>query len=284
MNRFALGVALGTFVFCARTEAQKVFTLEQILSAPFPSDLIAAKSSNRLAWVFDQQGKRNIWAAEAPVFAARQLTKYNEDDGQELSELRFSSDANVVVYVRGGGKNSAGQVPNPASNPAGAEQSVWTVAWSGSDPKRIDAGHSPDISSRGTIAYVRDGQVWLAPLDGSEKPQQLVARGQNFEPHWSPDGSKLAFVSARGDHSFIAVYDAAAKSISFIAPTVDSDGSFVWSLDGRRIAFVRQPAGKRDAPQGYFIAADKPHPWAIWVADASTHSAKEIWRSRENPE
>ena len=279
MKRLASGVALGAFVFCASAGAQKPFTLEQILSAPFPSDLTAAKSSNRVAWVFDQQGKRNIWVAEAPGFAARQLTKYSEDDGQELSELRFSSDANALVYVRGGGKNAAGQVPNPTSNPSGAEQAVWTVGWSGSDPKRIDAGHSPDISSRGIIAYVKDGQVWLAPLDGSEKPQQLIVRGQNFEPHWSPDGSKLAFVSARGDHGFICVYDVVAKSISFVAPTVDSDGSFVWSLDGKRIAFVRQPAERRDAPQGYFIAPDKPHPWAIWVADAATRAAKEIWHS-----
>ena len=284
MKRLALGVALGAFVFCVSAGAQKPFTLEQILSAPFPSDLTAAKSSNRVAWVFDQQGKRNIWVAEAPSFAARQLTKYNEDDGQELSELRFASDANALAYVRGGGKNGAGQVPNPTSNPAGAEQAVWTIAWSGGDPKRIDAGHSPDISSRGTIAYVKDGQVWLAPLTGSEKPQQLVVRGQNFEPHWSPDGSKLAFVSARGDHSFIALYDLAAKSISFVAPAVDSDSSFVWSLDGKRIAFVRQPAEKRDAPQGYFIAPDKPHPWAIWVADAAARSAKEIWHSSAAPQ
>ncbi len=279
MKRYALGVALGAFVFCASAGAQKPFTLEQILSAPFPSDLTASKNSSRVGWVFDQQGKRNIWAAEAPVFAVRQLTEYSEDDGQELSELRFSSDANALVYVRGGGKNSAGQVPNPTSNPAGAEQAVWAIAWTGGEPKRIDAGHSPDISSRGTIAYVKDGQVWLAPLDGSEKPHQLVVRGQNFEPHWSPDGSNLAFVSARGDHSFIGIYDVAAKSISFISPTVDSDGSFVWSLDGKRIAFVRQPAEKRDAPQGYFIAPDKPHPWAIWVADATAGAAKEIWRS-----
>lgn len=279
MKRSVVVVALLAFVFCAGAHAQKPFTLEQVMSAPFPSDLTAAKNSSRVAWTFDQQGKRNIWAAEAPGFAARQLTKYSEDDGQELSELRFSSDGSAILYVRGGGKNAAGQVPNPTSNPAGAEQAVWTIAWSGGDPKRVDAGHSPDISSRGTIAYVKDGQIWVSPLDGSEKPQQLVIRGQNFEPHWSPDGSKLAFVSARGDHSFIGIYDAAAKTVQFVAPTVDSDSDFVWSLDGQHIAFVRAPAEKRDAPQGFFIAPDKPHPWAVWVADAATRAAKEIWHS-----
>lgn len=284
MKRSSVVVALFAFTFCGGAHAQKPFTLEQVMSAPFPSDLTAAKNSNRVAWTFDQQGKRNIWAAEAPGFAARQLTKYSEDDGQELSELRFSSDGNAILYVRGGGKNAAGQVPNPTSNPAGAEQAVWTIAWTGGDPKRVDAGHSPDISSRGTIAYVKDGQIWLAPLDGSEKPQQLVIRGQNFEPHWSPDGSKLAFVSAHGDHSFIGIYDAAAKTVQFVAPTVDSDSDFVWSLDGKHIAFVRAPAEKRDAPQGFFIAPDKPHPWAVWVTDAATRAAKEIWHSDATPE
>jgi len=284
MKRHALMCAVVLLIVIPWANAQKSFTLEQVMSAPFPSNLIAAKKSNRIAWTLDQEGRRNIWVADDAGIAGRQLTKYTEDDGQELSGLNFSADANAIVYVRGEGKNQAGQVPNPTSNPAGTEQAVWTVAWSGGEPKRVDAGHSPDISSRGRIAYVKDGQIWLAPLDGTEKPQQLVVRGQNFDAHWSPDGSRLMFVSARGDHAFIGVYDVAAKSVQFMAPSVDSDGVPVWSLDGKRIAFVRRPAEARDTPQGYFIAPDKPHPWAIWVADASAGSAKEIWHSSTTPQ
>src|ERR1700739_2313548 len=144
-----------------RAWAQKGVTLEEFMSVPFPENLMAARTANRVAWTFNREGKRNIWVAEGPSFAARRLTPYLEDDGQPISDVNFSVDANTIVYVRGEGKNAAGQFPNPTSNPAGTEQSVWGVAWSGGAPRRIDVGDSPKISARGVIAYVRDGQIWI---------------------------------------------------------------------------------------------------------------------------
>src|SRR6202047_251601 len=230
-------VVLVMVCFAPRASAQKSVTLEKLMSAPFPENLTAAKTVNRVAWTLNQEGKRNIWVAEGPSFAARRLTSYLEDDGQPISELSFSEDGNTIVYVRGEGKNVSGQFPNPTSNPAGTEQTVWSVSWSGGEPKRIDAGASPQISAKGAIAYVRDGQIWIAPLDNGEKPKQLIVRGQNHSGEWSPDGSQLVFVSTRTDHSFIAVYDAVAKSVRFLVPRVDRDSDAAWPLDGKGIAF-----------------------------------------------
>ncbi|HWY42454.1 MAG TPA: prolyl oligopeptidase family serine peptidase [Candidatus Sulfotelmatobacter sp.] len=284
MKRWLGGLLLIlVFVACC-AQAQERFTLEQVLSAPFPADLVASKTGNRIAWTLDEQGKRNVWVAEGPEFKARRLTSYLEDDGQELSSLSFSTGGETLVYVHGGGKNPAGQYPNPTSNPAGVEQAVWAVKWSGGEPKKIDEGRSAKTSPGGWVAYTRDGQIWIAPLDGSAKPMQIVARGQNGQVEWSPDGKKLAFTSARNDHSFIGVYDVETKTVKFLAPSVDSDQSPQWSADGKRVAFVRQPAVRRDTPEGYFIEPDRPHPWAIWVGDVATGGAKEIWRSGNKPD
>jgi dipeptidyl aminopeptidase/acylaminoacyl peptidase len=283
-------VAVGT---AAQAQTQphvqpaKAFTLEQVLSAPFAENLVAAKKVNRVAWTLDENGKRNIWVAEAPDFTARRLTTYLTDDGQELSQLSFSEDGNTIVYTRGGEKNSAGQSPNPTSNPSGATQAVWSIAFSGGEPRKIDDGHGAKISSQGLVAYLRDGEIYLASLSGAGKPSQLVVRGQNHSEEWSPDGSRLAFVSSRGDHSFVAIYSVAAKSISYLSPSVDSDSHPAWSLDGKRIAFVRRAAEPRDTPEGYFIEPDRAHPWSVWVADLVTSApaiaAHEIWHSSTQP-
>ena len=66
MRRVALCVIVLGLIFGTNAVAQETFTLEQVLSAPFGSNLLAAKTGSRLAWTLNQEGKRNIWVAEAP--------------------------------------------------------------------------------------------------------------------------------------------------------------------------------------------------------------------------
>lgn len=258
------------------------FTLEQVLSSPFPSDLIASKSGDRLAWVFDHLGKRNIWIAEAPSFKGRQLTRYDKDDGQEITEAVFSPDGNWIAYVHGGPPNMDKEIPNPSSDSAGAKQEVWLVNVRTSTTARVGEGHSPLFSPRGDrVIFEREDHLWAASLPSGAvrtagTPKKMFEiRGGVGAPSWSPDGSRLVFVSSRGDHSFIAMYEPASSQIRFIEPSVDRDISPRWSPDGKRIAYIRL-FNVVDT-----LSADKERlvPWSIRVVDVASGAGKEIWKS-----
>ena len=78
------------------------FTLQQAMSAPFPSALSVCPTSGKVAWVLNEKGARNVWVAEAPNFSGRRLTSFTADDGQEIDQISWMPDAQSVIYVRGG--------------------------------------------------------------------------------------------------------------------------------------------------------------------------------------
>jgi len=258
------------------------FTLEQVLSTPFPSDLVAAPTGARIAWVFDWQGRRNIWAAEGPEFTARQLTHYTQDDGQELSDLQFTPDGTAIVYVRGGTKNQEGELPNPTDDVVGVFQQVMVVRWGGGEPRLLGEGDHPAVSPHGDVVVLNhDNELWITPLSGVSGAKPLLKiRGNNGSPQWSPDGRSLAFVSNRGDHSFIGVYEFGNDSVRFLAPSVDRDSTPRWAPDGGHVAFIRQPGRGGEIPPAL---VQSPEPWSIWVGDPSSGDAAEVWRSSEDP-
>ena len=281
MNRIftLLGMALMIALITCAATAQTV-TLEKLLSAPFPSEISAAPTAPRVAWIETERGLCNLFVADAPDYRARQLTKYTKDDGQRLSNITWSSNAKTIVYVRGDSANRAGENPNPASDPAGAEQALWRISVDGGEPVRIAIGSAPSLSPRGDqLVFLRRGQIFATSLTETKEPKQLlILRGGASSLRWSPDGAKLAFVSNRGDHAFIGVYEFASKDLRWLAASVDQDGNPSWSPDGSRIVFTRIPSGQRPA---MFAPERSAMPWSIVMADVASGKAKVIWRADE---
>lgn len=269
-----LGLLLASPIFAQ-------FSLEQVLSSAFPSELKASPVKNQIAWVFNQTGSRNIFLAEAPDFKPRKLTNYEGDNGQEINSITFLPNGKSLLFIRGGANNSAGEIPNPAELQGSVERAIYKIDLDGKNLKKIVNGAYPKVSPNGsTLAYISGGQIWTLNLDSANiSPKKLFhSRGSQGSIRWSPDGSKIAFVSNRGDHNFIGVCDIVTQQIKYIDPGVDGDIDPTWSPDGKSIAFIRVPFTKDALIFGPERAS---LPWSIRVVDLTTGQAKEIWKAQK---
>jgi dipeptidyl aminopeptidase/acylaminoacyl peptidase len=265
----------------AATTAQQAVTLDALLATPFPSEIAAAPGGGHVAWVSNARGARNIWVASSPGFSPRQLTSYAGDEGQDITTLTWAPDARTLLFVRGGGANRAGEIPNPALSTQGAEQAIHAVdlrsATARPAPRKLANGNSPAVSRSGQVVYLSRGQIWATNVTGTTKPAQLLTnRGNAQTLRWSPDGNRLAFVSGRGDHSFIGLYDTAAKTLRYLDPSIDLDNNPAWSPDGARLVFTRIPATRE-----IFMFAPRREgvPWSIRLVDLGSGRTTELWKA-----
>jgi dipeptidyl aminopeptidase/acylaminoacyl peptidase len=244
-------LASASLVLClpVATYAQQRTPLESFFNVASPIELTSARDVDRIAWSVYEAGMRNVYTAAAPDFLPVRLTSFMNDNGQDLGTVRLSADGEIAVFVRGHAANRDGWVANPLHDPAGSERAIWAVRTTGGDAWRVAEGSAPALSPDGrTVLYLKDGQIYSARTArtsafarAADAVPLIRTMGTQSSLEWSPDGSKLAFVSQRGDHSFIGLYDVTTNVLRWVSPSVDCDANPMWSPDGRHLAFLRRP-------------------------------------------
>ena len=92
-------------------------------------------------------------------------------------------------------------------------------------------------------------QIYLVPIAGGEVRQLTNDEHSSMTPRWSPDGEKLAFISARDGDDEIWTIDISSGALKKVSTISTGAGDPVWSPDGSWIAFVSDiyPECKDDA-------------------------------------
>ena len=274
-NHYLLFVVLS--IISSLTQVYSQFELDAILGAPYTSSLKASKAGNHLAWVVNEKGIRNLWYSHVSETDPVQLTNYTADDGLDLSLQAVLPE--VVLFVRGNGNNRNGEPANPASLPEIPVRQLLRIHVSS---KRIDtlaAASGAVLAPDGRrLLFTKGKKVYLIPdvtLTDTESLEVFEVRSGVGELRWSPDGSKIAFVSPRGDHSYIGVFHLDEKRIQWIAPALGFDEHPAWSPDGSRIAFLRRPGRSKDELRNLTGG----NPFEIMVGDLQSGKAASIWKS-----
>ena len=279
------GAILFALLVAAMPTLGQGFTVTQALSYPYPYGLTAAAHGERIAWVFNLRGARNVWVADGPDFSAHQVTHYTGDDGMPIASLRLTADGKTIVYARGSETNGQGEVADPTSNVHQPEQQVWAADVATGESHLLgrmncafEGCEDIQISPDGQYAvWSGPHELWIAPVSGKEPARKLAyIRGNNSHAQWSPNGKEIAFVSNRGTHSLIGVYQFDGETLRYADPGVYRDMLPHWSPDGSELAFIRLTG----AGGGFF--SGRTQPWTIWVWNAASGKAKMIWQSTDD--
>ncbi len=190
---------------------------------------------------------------------------------EDLWELEFVGDPQVSPD----GKRVAFVVTVPSKEKNGYTSAVWTVP--------VGQGGLPAGEARQfTLGRGKDGPC------------------RDNSPRWSPDGSKLAFLSDRAGKPAIWVMDMTGGEARQLTNHGEGVGEPVWSPDGRHIAFVsRVPktAEEKDAdakrPKDVVVVKTlrykfngvgfvDPRPRQIWTVDVQTEKITQVTRGEYN--
>lgn len=154
------------------------------------------------------------------------------------------------------------------------------------DVFQLEVAADPRISPDGRqIVYVRQGfdimtdrptsALWIMNADGTGHRPLTAADRRAGSPRWSPDGTRLAFVSGGEDGSEIFVRWLDTGQEAMVTRVTESPGGLSWSPDGGQIAFAMFVPSQPSSPNAQMPPMPAGADWgpAIKVVDRMNYRA-----------
>ncbi|MFL6248605.1 MAG: S9 family peptidase [Thermoanaerobaculia bacterium] len=121
---------------------------------------------------------------------------------------------------------------------------------------------------------VYDSDLWLIDADGKNDRRLTFANGADFRPRWSPDGTRLAFLSDRGGRNAIYLLDPRGGEAQPLTNEPTPIREFEWSPDGKQIAFTRidEPSGEGE-PR---VVGENERVMHLYVVDVESGKCRKL--------
>ncbi len=274
-------LACATFV---QAQTRRGITAEDYFSFEFLSDPQMSPDGQWVAYTvatIDQKANRRmsrIWIAS--VDGTHPAVPFSGETTSSTSP-RWSPDGRFLAFLsaRDGGRpqiwllsRNGGEARRVSNLENGASSFEWSpdgtrfvcLTRTGPAPsKTSDVRHYTHIYYKfNDTGYFDEKRSHIAIVDVRTGATKQITDGDNWndlDPHWSPDSTRIAFVSNRTGKEFdldrnsdVWTIPAAGGELTKISDHVGPDTSPRWSPDGTRIAFLG--AEDEEAPPMIYVA------------------------------
>ncbi len=175
--------------------------------------------------------------------------------------------ADSIIAVLSGGVPGIASTQIAFVSLRSGNKEIWAMDYDGSNQRQLTSLRSIALTPRWSPDATRIAFTCYAPAAGYVSAQiclysmdsaKLVAfprwRGTNSAPAWSPDGSKIMFMSSMYGNPELFVVDANGGHLQRITYSAGADTSPAWNpKTGAQVAFVSDRGG---IPQLYLMNAD----------------------------
>lgn len=171
----------------------------------------------RLAYV---DGRGDVWAVDADGTHRGRITR--TPGGEQVVD--WSPDGRHLVVERG--------------------FRLFVVGADGRNERLLTAGSGPAWSpKRGKIAFVREHDLYVIDSTGRGLRRLTSSAGDESQPSWSPNGTRIAFLATTLGQTDLFVVDVQTKQVLQLTNDAVVESSPVWSADGESILYLGDRTG-----------------------------------------
>ena len=198
-----LALAVRGDIFVTENDKDKSLTVN-LTKSPSRDENPQWVNDSTIIFVSDEAGQFDIYAVSSSdkeqtnIFRSlkHKVERITGTD-QDESELRVSPDGKMIAFLRGNGQLVSAKIDKGGKL---SDEKILSNDWAGAE----DISWSPDSK---WLAYSKadlyfNNEIYIQAADSSHEPVNVSMHpAMDTKPFWSPDGSKLGFISERNNRS-----------------------------------------------------------------------------------